>query len=493
MNTARHLSKSQYVKGKQCAKALWFDHHRKDLLPPVDETAEARFAAGREVGALARQLFPGGKLVACKPWEIEKSLQLTKELIQQDATVIYEAAALSPDGAYARADILIRTPTGAWNLIEVKSSTSVKDYHLDDASVQYHIFTQAGYTIDQCVILHISNDYIRNGALDLGALFTQADITDLVHAQQTAIPSLIGSLGKLVSGNEEPQIAIGPHCSAPFDCNYQEHCWKDVPEYSIFNVLQGKKAFEVSAASGSYLVKDIPEHHIPKGAKAIDVSCHVGNTSHTEQAQLKSFLNPLQYPIYYLDFETIGPAVPMYDNTKPYQPVPFQFSLHIEHAPDRLEHKGYLHCQQTDPREEFVEQLLSQCGSSGPIIVYNQMFEAGCVKALAETFPHHETALLALIERMVDLLVPFRQRWLYHSKQNGSASIKAVLPAFTNESYEELNIANGAVASDQYLAFMQGKLPDDAKDKLYTDLIAYCELDTYGMVQLMRVLRGHAI
>lgn len=135
--------------------------------------------------------------------------------------------------------------------------------------------------------------------------------------REPAIPLLVASLRALVSQNQEPQIAIGPHCSAPFDCNYQEHCWKDVPEYSIFNVLQGKKAFDVSAASGSYLVKDIPAQHIPKGAKAIDVRSHVEDTVHAERNKLQAFLNPLQYPIYYLDFETIGPAVPMYDGTKP--------------------------------------------------------------------------------------------------------------------------------------------------------------------------------
>jgi hypothetical protein len=491
MMAAAHLSKSQYIKGKQCAKALWFHHHRKDLLPETDDKTEARFESGREVGELARQLFPGGKLVDCKPWEIEKSLQMTKELIQQGVTVIYEAAALASDGAYARADILVKTDPGAWNLIEVKSSASVKDYHLDDASVQYHAFTQAGYEIDRCLLLHINSSYIRQGKLDLSALFTQVDITDQVHAQQPAIPSLVASLRILVSQAQEPQIGIGPQCSAPFDCDYQHHCWKGVPEYSIFDVLQGKKAFELAAATGSYQVKDIPAASIPKGAKAIDLRSYLDNAVHADKAKLQEFLAPLQYPLYYLDFETLGPAVPMYNGTKAYQPVPFQFSLHIEQAPDKLESKGYLHWQQTDPREEFVEQLLKQCGTSGPIIVYNKAFEAGCVAALAEVFPQHAAALLALNERMVDLLVPFKQRWLYHPKQNGSASIKAVLPAFTDKSYEELDIAEGSAASDQYMAFMLGKLADSEKEKLYSDLIAYCEMDTHAMVELMRIARSY--
>ena len=491
MTAAAYLPKSQYIKGKQCAKALWYHYHRKDLLPEKDDKTEARFETGREVGELARQFFPGGKLVDSKPWEIEQSLQLTQELIRQGVTVVYEAAALAPDGAYARADILVKTDTGAWNLIEVKSSASIKDYHLDDASVQYHTFTQAGYKIDRCLILHINNSYVRQGVLDLSALFTQVDVTDRVHAQQPAIPALVASLRALTAQSQEPQIGIGPQCSSPFDCDYRHHCWKDVPEYSIFDVLTAKKAFELAAATGSYQVKDIPAASIPKGAKAIDLRSYLDNTTYTDKAKLQEFLAPLQYPLYYLDFETLGPAIPMYDGTRPYQPVPFQFSLHVEHAADKLESKGYLHWQQTDPREEFVEQLLKQCGTAGPIIVYNKVFEAGCITALAEFFPQHAAALLALNERMVDLLVPFKQRWLYHPKQNGSASIKSVLPAFTGKSYEELDIAEGSAASEQYMAFMLGKLSNGEKEKLYSDLIAYCEMDTHAMVELMRIARSY--
>lgn len=487
------LSKSQYIKGKQCSKALWYSYHRKDLLPEADTQAEIRFESGREVGELARQLFPGGHLIDCKPWEIEKSLQDTSQLIQSDIAILYEAAVLAPDGAYARVDILEKSKLqpNRWNIIEVKSSTSVKDSHLDDAAMQYYTFSAAGYVIDKCFILHINNEYVRQGDINLAALFKQVDITDMVLSQQTGIPARVESLSRLVTQAKEPQVNIGSHCSSPFDCNFKDHCWKDVPEYSIFDVLTVKKALEVSASTGSYFVKDIPVENIPKGAKAIDLRSHLENSIYADVSKLQAFINPLQYPLYYLDFETIGPAVPMYDGTKPYQNIPFQFSLHIEHAAGKLENKGYLHWHQTDPREEFIVNLLRECGSSGPIIVYNQSFEAGCVSALAEAFPQYAPALLALNARMVDLLVPFKQRWLYHPKQNGSASIKAVLPAFTEKGYEELGIADGMAASNKYFSFMQGNLSENEKSRLYSDLIAYCELDTYAMVELMRIVRSY--
>lgn len=488
-----HLSKSEYLKGKQCAKALWLHRHSKNLLPGAHGQSEARFESGREVGEIARMRFPGGSLVDCKPWEIKQSVRLTEEFISQGVSVIYEAAALATDGAYARVDILQRSLTrpDAWNMIEVKSSSGIKDYHIDDVALQYHAFTCAGYNIDRCLLLHINSDYVRHGELDVSALFTQADITDQVKALQPTISPLVTSLLNTVSLAQEPQMDIGAHCSAPVDCDFKAHCWKHVPEYSIFNVLQAKKAFELVAATGSYLVKDIPAEQIPKGAKAIDLRSYLTNDVYVDKKKLQEFVAPMQYPLYYLDFETIGPTIPMYDGTRPYQPVTFQFSLHIEYAPDKLESKDYLHWQRTDPREEFVEQLLKQCGNSGSIIVYNRAFEAGCIEKLAEAFPQHATALLALNERMFDLLVPFRQRWLYHPKQNGSASIKAVLPAFTNKSYEELDIADGSTASEKYLAFMQGRLPENEAEKLYSDLVSYCELDTYAMVELMRIVRSY--
>lgn len=484
------LSKSQYLKGKQCPKALWYQHHRKDLLPELDSTAEARFEAGREVGELARQRFPGGQLIDCKAWEIEESLEQTQTLVRNGTSIIFEAAACAADGAYARVDILVRNAAGNWDIVEVKSSTGVKEYHLDDAALQYYAFTQAGYTIDRCRILHINNNYVRQGALDVQSLFADIDITGHVLAQQVSISTLVASLRSLIAQPDEPAIDIGPQCNTPFECNYQHHCWREVPDYSVFNVLQADKAFAQAVASGSYLVKNIPHAQIPKG-KLLDVQCYLSNAPNIESGKLREFTRFLEFPIYYLDFETIGPAVPLYDGTRPYQAIPFQFSLHIEHAPDKLESKGYLHWHQTDPREEFTEALLAECGTSGPIIVYNKTFEAGCVKQLAEVFPQHTEALLALNERMVDLLVPFKQRWLYHPKQNGSASIKAVLPAFTGKSYEELDIAEGSAASDKYLAFMRGKLTEAEKEKLYSDLIAYCELDTYAMVELMRLIRTY--
>ena len=228
-----------------------------------------------------------------------------------------------------------------------------------------------------------------------------------------------------------------------------------------------------------------------KGAKVIELKAYRENQTIINKPALAEFLKSLQYPLYFLDYETISHPIPMFSGTKPYQQVPFQFSLHIQETPESLlEHKQFLHTFRTDPREEFTEKLVSVMGNSGSVIVYNQKFEEGCNDDLAEAFPQYAAQIKAINARMVDLLTPFSKRWAYHPAQCGSASIKKVLPAFTEESYEGLEIANGANASGLYLEFMQKGLPAAAKEKLWADLTAYCELDTFAMVKLLEVLDG---
>lgn len=490
MNT--YISKSQYLKGSQCQKAFWYLHNRKDLKPVIDAATQERFDVGKEVGELAQQCFPGGVLIEAKPWEFAESAQKTKEIIENGAETIYEAAALAPNGAaYARADILTKESEG-WHLIEVKSSTSVKDYHYVDTTLQYYAFTQAGYDIKKCSLMHINKEYTRQGEIDPKELFEIVDITDELVLRQADIPDHLDELTHIVKLPDEPEVKIGSHCTDPYDCDYKHHCWKEVPTFSVFNVLYGKKAEEVADITGSYDPVDIPDEHIPSGAKAKDVKSYKEGKSHIEPEKIKGFLDSLIFPLHYVDYETIGPAIPMFDNTQPYKPVPFQFSHHLEESPeDTLKHRQFLHWHPNDPREEFIEALIEMCGDEGSVVVYNKSFEAGCNTKLAEAFPEHKEALMKINDRMVDLYLPFKNRWVYHPNQNGSASIKAVLPAFTEISYEELEIAEGAEASRQYLQLLKGNLSEEEKTKLFSDLTAYCEQDTWAMTRLIKVLRGY--
>ena len=489
------ISKSQYVKGNQCPKALWFSLNRKDLTPPVDTAKQAIFDAGNEVGEWAKKYFPSGVEVTTPYYKAREGADATAAFVTAGHEAIFEATAIHPDGTYSRIDILRKVPgTDTWDMIEVKGSTSVKDYHLDDMSFQYRVFTGAGYKINQCFMMLIDNTYVRKGDVEPKKLFKLTDITALVWAKQPEVEATAPELIKVSDSKDEPEVKIGARCFKPFECDYIHHCWAGVPDYSIYNVFDNKKADGVAESIGSYEVKSLPAEMIPTGRKGKDVNSHLSGEVYIEPDNIRRFLEGLQYPLYYLDYETIASAIPIFDGTRPFQTIPFQFSLHIEEAPGaELQHHEFLHKEQTDPRIAFIKALISLCGSSGSIITYNQPFEEGVNKGLMESFPVYAAGLAAINARMADLLLPFKNRWLYHPDQHSSASIKKVLPAFTDLSYDGMAIGNGQDASQQYLDFMQGKLTPGEAEKLWQGLIAYCGLDTFAMKALLDVLHQKAM
>jgi hypothetical protein len=492
MELKPQLSKSQYIKGLQCPKALWFYRFRKGLKPEIDAATQARFDTGNEIGLLAQRYFSNGVEVVGDYRDITDAEKLTRHLIEEGHTILYEATAISPfDGTHARIDIFRKLENSdAWDLIEVKSSTSVKDYHIDDMSLQYYAFSAAGYQINKCYMMVIDNTYTRNGEIDLASLFRLEDISDRALKKQGAVRVQIKNLLDTLDPDNEPKEEIGARCSSPFECEYKSHCWKKVPEYSVFNVLSSENADCFVKTSKSYEIKDIPPNLIPGGIKRIDIEAHLSGNIREDRINITAFLKQLEYPLYFLDYETIAPAIPLYDGTRPYEQIPFQFSLHIQNSPNTaLEHYEFLSKERSDPREALTRSLIELCGSRGSIIVYNRGFEAGCNERLGIALPNYSKELNRLNQRMVDLLIPFKKRWLYSPAQNGSASIKAVLPSFSTLDYKELGIAGGGEASAKYQAFAEGKISSEEADFLFEELSRYCSLDTYAMVLLTQKLR----
>jgi len=322
-------------------------------------------------------------------------------------------------------------------------------------------------------------------------LFKLEDISGDVFSRQAEVEAVAGQLGYVLERKKEPDVSIGARCFAPFECDYRDHCWKHVPDYSVYDVFQKKKAEDLSRQHGVAIEK-LPDHIRPGGVKSLDVESYLSGETIIDRANVKGFLDHLQYPLYFLDYETINPAIPLFDGTRPYQQIPFQFSVHIQESPDaELVHHEYLHKEQTDPRRLFAEKLIELCGVDGHVIVYNQSFEIARNNDLASDFPEYAPALNAINSRVIDLLEPFRKRWLYNPNQKSSASIKAVLPAFTDLSYDDLEISHGGDAMLQYNAFINGILPETEQPALWDNLIEYCKQDTYAMVLLLDVLRKY--
>lgn len=490
--TEHSISKSQYVKGLQCPKALWLYRHRKDLAPEITPDKQALFDTGHEIGELAMRYFGEGIEVTNKYWDVKGAVETTQQYIKDGHDLIFEATAIHPvDGCYARIDILKRVlGSDEWDLIEVKSSTSVKDYHIDDMSFQYHVFHGAGYKIRKCFMMLIDNKYVRDGDIDPNQLLKLEEISGAVFAKQGEVDAVAGQLGYVLERPAEPSVSIGARCFAPFECDYKDHCWAHVPDYSVYDVFPKSKAEDISRQHG-FDIEKLPDHIRPTGIKAVDVQSYLECETLVNAAAISGFLNQIEYPIYYLDYETIMPAIPMFDGTRPFQQIPFQFSVHIQHEPGgELTHHEFLHKDRSDPRRNFAKKLVELCGDRGTVLVYNQSFEIARNKELAQDFPEYADAIQAINARVVDLLEPFKQRWLYHPNQHSSASIKAVLPCFTDLSYTDLEISNGGEAMLQYKDFIAGKMPESEIDDLWQNLSAYCEQDTYAMVLLLDVLKS---
>jgi hypothetical protein len=487
MNT---ISKSQYLKGLQCPKALWLYRNRKDLAQEVSEGRQFIFDTGHEVGELAQQYFGEGIEITEPYYKIAQAIQSTNQAVRQGKDLIFEATACADTGAFSRIDIFKKVDgSGTWDLIEVKSSTGVKDYHIDDMALQRHAFSGAGYRIGKSILMHVNNGYVRSGKLDLQGLFTLEDCTEIVEDRLAEVGSKVEELIKVINSRIEPEIEIGGHCNSPFECDYIPYCWDHVPDYSVYKVFSGRK-LEALLEDNILDIAEVPENFDLTEKQSIEISACKENRIHWDTPAIKEFLGRLEYPLYYLDYETISPAVPLFDNSSPYETIPFQFSLHVQSEKGSdPEHMEFLHTGTDDPRPGFLEALVEACRKKGSVVVYNKPFEAGVNYKLALNFPAYAARLKLINDRMVDLLVPFRSRHLYHPAMEGSASLKSVLPAFVPDlTYEGLAIANGEIASITYNRCIRGLVPDEEKAQIFEDLREYCKLDTLAEVTLVDVL-----
>jgi len=337
--------------------------------------------------------------------------------------------------------------------------------------------------------MHVNNSYVRSGKLDLQGLFTLEDCTEIVEDRLAEVGSKVEELIKVINSRVEPEIEIGGHCTNPFECDYIPYCWDHVPDYSVYNIFSGSK-LEALLEENILNIAEVPDDFDLTEKQSIEISACKENRIHMDTPAIKEFLGRLEYPLYYLDYETISPAVPLFNNSSPYETIPFQFSLHVqsENGGD-LEHIEFLHTGTDDPRPDFLEALVEACREQGSVVVYNKPFESGVNHKLALNFPAYATRLEKINDRMVDLLTPFSKRHLYHPAMEGSASLKRVLPAFVPElTYEGLAIENGEIASNTYSHCIRGLVPEEKKAQIFEDLREYCKLDTLAEVKLVDIL-----
>ncbi|MDO9580410.1 MAG: DUF2779 domain-containing protein, partial [Bacteroidales bacterium] len=329
----------------------------------------------------------------------------------------------------------------------------------------------------------------RDGEIDPEGLFSIEDITDPFKEFSKNIQDRIDGMFEVISSEKCPEIGIGPYCRDPYECAMAE-CWDFLPKDNIFNLYWGgKKCFDLYD-SGIITIKDIPAGYKLNQKQHIQQTCEINGQPSVDKVAITSFLSTLRYPLYYLDFETIGPAVPLFDGTRPYQAVPFQFSLHVVNdGSAEAEHFSFLASGTGDLRPAFLLELKKVLGDCGSIVIYNQGFEEGILKELAEAFPEYKDWVSGIRGRLVDLLQPFRNFSYYHPDQKGSASIKKVMPALTGKGYEDMGISDGNSASIAFYTVTYSEATEDERNKVRADLEEYCGQDTEGMIWIVEKLK----
>lgn len=484
------LSKSTFLRGSQCLKSLYLHFHKPELKDPISSMQQAIFSQGHEVGKIAQQLFPGGTDAGIYvPDRYQLSIELTQELIAQGTAVIYEAG-FSVDDLHCFVDILVRDGD-SWKAFEVKSSTQVKPVNLLDAAFQYHVMTKCGLHLSDISLITLNTSYERTGDLNIRELFKTESVLEPVLSLQDKVEQAVEDFFFTLNSPIQPAIDIGPYCSDPYDCDFRSHCWQHIPEYSIFNIsrLGADKKWELYR-SGILKFEDIPEDFKLNVGQWQQVMAELKGETHIDKTAVRNFTGGLKYPLYFLDFESFQPAIPLFDHSHPYQQIVFQYSLHIlesEHAP--TQHFAFLaDADGTDPRPDFIQKLIRDIGITGDILVYNRSFEASRLKEIAAAFPNFKFSISNIVSRMKDLMDIFQKRRYYVPEMQGSFSIKQVLPALVpGFSYKDLSINDGGSASLAFTTMLGEKDPEKITETR-NNLLEYCKLDTLAMVEILKVL-----
>jgi len=481
------ITKSRYLDGLKCTKFLWYKCNARDKIPPDDAGAQARFGQGREVEPYAHQLFPDGIAVEGTT-ELAKIAAKSQSLLVERKPLI-EAGFIYRD-VYARADILSPAARGKWDIIEIKSAASIKNDNYHDLALQRFCYEGAGVPISRCNMMYINNKYVRQGPIEPKKLFCRDDVTETVNKCAGGIEERLRAMRRIIELKKCPEVKIGPQCSAPHDCPMISVCWAFLPKKNVatFCGMRKKKVFTL-IDRGIYHINDVPADVSLSHKQHIQRECCKAGKPHVNVPGIVDFLSRLKFPLYFLDFETLSSAIPRYDNTMPFKNIPFQFSLHIWESPDTEPiHHEHLADGIADPRPEILNKLRTLLGNRGSIVCYNVAFEKARLKECATAIPEYQKWFDSLKCRFVDLYAPFRAFDYYNSAQDGSASIKEVLPVLTDKSYTGMEIAGGGAAASEYARVTFGDVTAAERQRVRNALERYCELDTIGMVDIVKAL-----
>ena len=489
MNDRSRLSKSRYISGTQCHLRLWYDTHRRDLATAPGEALQAVFETGHEVGEAACRRFPGGHLVAHDHRHVPQALEETRQVVEAGVAPAVFEAAFEHERVLVRADVIERLPGGGWRLVEVKSTTRLKDVFLLDLAVQLWVLRGAGLDVREAAVLTLDREYVYDGVrLDLDALFTMHPLFDEAVALLDTVGEQVRTMQHMLAQPAAPDIGPGAHCFTPYLCSYHAYCTQDMvaPAHGIDELprLAASRRARLEAM-GVEEIRDIPEDFpLTRLQRIVRRAVREGRgVVHRNIGRAQA---GIVLPVRHLDFETFAPAIPRFAGTSPYDQIPFLFSVHIERDGAPPEHADYLHEGGDDPRPILADRLIAAAGREGTICTYS-VFERTVLSDLATALPDRAPALRAIQRRLFDLHPVVRDGY-YHPDFRGSFSIKSVLPVLVpGMGYGDLEVAEGQIAAVRYARALASADCEERR-RTFDDLRAYCARDTLAMVELRRAL-----
>jgi hypothetical protein len=480
-----YLSKSRLISAWQCAKKLHLEKHHPEL-GEISAQTESLFSTGNQVGDIAQQLYGSDKSVEIA-FDFKFMVAETKRLIESGADYPIFEATFRHENVLIRADVMIPGGVGqdqGWHLVEVKASTSVKDYHVLDCAIQDWVLRNSGINVLSISLAHINNQFVYAGDGNYTGLLIENDLTGKARKLERDVLELVAKARDAVSG-PMPMINVGAQCTKPYDCQFQSYCWPGDTEFPIIGLGGSRAKLGNYVALGAHDIRDVSVDQL-----TAETQQRIHRVTVSGEPELlpgaKGELDALGYPRYYLDFETIAPAVPIWAGTRPYAPVPIQWSCHIEARDGTLRQEEFLDLSGEPPMRPLAEKMIACLGASGPVLMYTS-YEKGVIEGLIRLFPDLEKPLRSIIARLVDLH-PIVKRHYYHPKMLGSWSIKAVLPCIApHMNHAELEgINEGMGASAGFLEAIAANVTPERKAELKKQLLRYCKFDTEAMVEIVR-------
>ncbi|MEX0931966.1 MAG: DUF2779 domain-containing protein [Candidatus Paceibacterota bacterium] len=492
------LSKTNFLEFLMCPKNTWLKLHKPELLKlfSLSPFELQLVEQGNEVETYARNLFPGGVQIVETG---DDAVQETERLMLSKVPTIFQATFVV-DGYIAKVDALeYDKKTDCWNICEIKGTNSIKENggdrdHIDDLAFQASVLRRAKVSVGKYFLVYLNKEYARIGDLVVEEMFKKEDVTEKITDRLVEVEPKMEAALEFLSQENEPGIGCDCHLAGrSAHCSTFKYSHPKVPDYSIHDLARignSKKKLIAMVERETYAIEDIPDDITLSAIQTNQVQVHITQKPIIEIENIREELSQLAFPLYFLDYETFAPAIPMFTGYSPYQRIPFQFSLHIlKDASSEPEHIEYLHEEASDPSERVVELLTQHIQPGGTVISWNKSFEQGVNKELAARHPKHQTALERINSDMYDLQDIFKKQHYVHPDFCGKTSIKKVLPALVSGAqHADLSIQDGGQASDAWWKMILPITSDTERAQISQDLKEYCKLDTYAMFQIWKHL-----